>query len=446
MTIRIRRLGGALGRGNTARRLDGAATRTPAPSVARFRPLKAVRTLARVAPALIGCAIHRKRHAVPSPLIDSVHVVDMKGDIRMWGDRKTEAFQRSLAESARQAGLTYGIDAPVSVLAISGGGSNGAFAAGLLCGWTVHGTRPEFRVVSGVSVGAIVAPFAFLGSKYDDLLREMTFSATDNNAFRKKLPTAVLTGGSLADNDPLRHYLGRYVDGDLLRSIAAEHVKGRRLYVATTNLDACRPVYWDMGAIASSGSPRALRLFQEVILASTAAPVFYPPSYIEVEHEGKTYDEMHVDGGVTGQILLYGQALTTQEVVPDAPKRHATYYIIRNGRLSRDYEPVEPRIGSIALRSFNRLNQAQAVGDLWQAYATCWRDAMDFRLAAIPDDVPLRARGIFDAQTVGELFDRGYALAHDGYPWAAKPPGVYRFDLPPLAEPPDAHAGGNHDG
>jgi predicted patatin/cPLA2 family phospholipase len=447
MTKRIKMPASGFGSSDAARRLDGTATRIAGPSAARLLPLKqAARMLAHSAAALTGCSIPRKRHPVPGPLIDSVHVADMPGDIRMWGDRQTETFRRSLAESVRQGERTYGIDAPVDVLAISGGGSNGAFAAGLLSGWTVHGTRPVFRVVSGVSVGAVVAAFAFLGSEYDDLLREMALSATDDNAFRRKPLRAVLTGDSMADNEPLLRYLDRYIDGDLLRSVAAEHAKGRRLYIATTNLDASRPVIWDMGAIASSGSPRALRLFQEVIVASTAAPVFYPPSYIRVEHEGKAYDEVHVDGGVTGQILLYGQALTMGELIPDAPRPHTTYYIIRNGRFSRDYEPVEPRIRSLALRSFNRLNQAQAVGDLWQAYATCWRDAMDFRLAAIPDDVPLRARGIFDAQTVSELFDCGCALARVGYPWAAQPPGVYRFDPPPPAGPPDAHAGEDYHG
>jgi predicted patatin/cPLA2 family phospholipase len=403
-------------------------------------------TVALSVAVLTGCSIPRNRHPVPEAVIDSVQVVGMSGNVRMWGDRQTEVFQQSLAASVRQAELTYGVDEPVNVLAISGGGSNGAFAAGVLCGWTAHGSRPEFRVVSGVSVGAIVAPFAFLGSAYDGRLREMVSSATDDNVFRMRLPTAALTGDSMADNAPLARYLLRYIDDELLRVIAAEHAKGRRLYLATTNLDAGRPVIWDMGAIASSGSAHAPRLFREVIMASAAAPVFYPPSYIEVEYERRRYDEMHVDGGVTGQILLYGQALSTGEAVPHAARRHHTYYIIRNGKLSSDYEPVKPRIQSIGLKSVTRMIQAHAVGDLWQAYATCWRDAMDFRLAAIPDDVPLHASGVFDMRTLTELFDRGYALAQDGYPWTTKPPGVRQFEPPPAAGPPNTNSERGPDG
>ncbi|MFO0873641.1 MAG: patatin-like phospholipase family protein [Phycisphaerales bacterium] len=403
-----------------------------------WRPRATRAAVALLVAVASGCAIPTSRRPVPEPLIDSVHVVDLPGDVRSWGDRQTETFRQGLAASVQQAELTYGVETPVSVLAISGGGSDGAFAAGLLCGWTEHGTRPVFRVVSGVSVGAIVAPFAFLGSGYDDRLREMATCATKEHVFRMKLPTEILTGDSVADNAPLARFLSRYIDGDLLQAVAIEHAKGRRLYVATTNIDAGRPVIWDMGAIAASGSPRALRVFREVILASAAVPVFYPPSYIEVECDGQTYDEMHVDGGVTGQILLYGQALSTREVVPDGTRPHTTYYIIRNGRFASDYEPVKPSIEGVASRSVTRAIQAHGVGDLWQAYATCWRDAMDFRLAAIPDDMRLRTGDMFNAKTVAELFERGRSLAHDGYPWATMPPGVRRFDPPPLAQPHDA--------
>jgi hypothetical protein len=383
---------------------------------------------------LAGCVSPRTRYPVPESLIESVHVVDMPDNIRMWGDRPTETLRQSLADSVRQADLTFGADAPVDVLAISGGGSNGAFAAGLLCGWTAHGSRPEFRVVSGVSVGAIIATFAFLGSRYDEQLRELVDGATEDSAFRMRPSTALLLGDSMADNAPLCRYLSRFINDDIMWAVAAEHARGRRLYVATTDLDAGRPVIWDMGAIASSNSPEALQLYLKVIVASSAVPVFYPPSYIEVESGGETYDEMHVDGAVTGQILLYGQALSAREVVRNASHRRATYYIICNGKFSSDYDPVQPRIRSIGPRSVERMSQAHAVGDLWQAYATCWRDAMQFRLASIPDSVPLPAGSIFDARSAARLFEHGYAVARQGYPWASTPPGVCQFDPPTPAD------------
>jgi hypothetical protein len=292
----------------------------------------------------------------------------------------------------------------------------------VLCGWTEHGTRPVFRVVSGVSIGAIIAPFAFLGSGFDDRLQDMAKSATQENIYRLRwLPLE-----SLTDNVPLARFIGRYYNRDVLDAIAAEHTKGRRLFVATTNLDANRPVIWDMGAIASSGSPEALRLFQRIIVASAASPVIFPPTYIRVEHDGQSYDEMHVDGAVTAQIMLYGQALTAQEVRPDSisARQRGTYYVLLNRKIRGDCGPVEPSIRSIAIHSISRLMQDQGVGDLWQAYAACRRDGLDFRVAAIPDDEPLPAEPRIDTQIQTRLFDRGYAMGRDGYPWADQPPGL----------------------
>lgn len=378
-----------------------------------------------------GCATISRR-PVPEGLVDSVHVVDMPADIRSWGDRYSDAFHRSLSESIAQADRTYGHEEPPAVLSISSGGLNGAFAAGVLCGWTEHGTRPGFRVVTGVSIGAIIAPFAFLGSEYDDRLEEMARRATAENVYRARGLVEAALSDSLADNAPLARFVARYVDQDVFKAVAVEHAKGRRLFVATTNLDAKRPVIWDLGAIASSGAPGALRVFQQVIVASAAAPVLFPPTYVEVEHAGRRYDEMHVDGAVSAQIMLYGQSLTLEEALPNAnaPRPRPTHYIILNRPASSAWNPVEPTLRAIATHSVTRLMQDQGVGDLWQAYATCVRDGMEFRLAAIPDDEELPSAPGIDTATVARLFERGKALARAGYPWATEPPGLR---VPPQA-------------
>jgi hypothetical protein len=371
----------------------------------------------------------KRRHPVPEALIDSVHVPGMPRGIRMWGDQYSEALVGSLLEGLEQAERVYGEDQPTDVLAISGGGFNGAYGAGVLCGWTSQGSRPLFGMVSGVSIGAVIAPFAFLGSEFDDRLRDMTKAATRESTFRLRSLAETLTGDSLADNAPSARFIGQYLDGDVVEAIAVEHTKGRRLLVATTNLDASRPVIWDLGAIASTRSSEALQLIRRVILASTALPIFFPPSYIDVECDGLTYDEMHVDGGVTGQVLLYGRTVTAYEVLRNRPRpAHITYYIIRNGKFSTHFESVRPTLRTIAQRSIKRLIQDQGVGDLWQAYAACQRDGMSFRLAAIPDDVRLPQERYFDPQVSVGLFDRGHARARDGYPWATEPPGLWRVD------------------
>ena len=376
--------------------------------------------------ALAGCAAPVHRHPVPKELLDAVRVQGMPADIRDWGDRPSTMLRKSLAEAyASNASAEHGADAPSDVLTISGGGSNGAYAAGLLCGWTASGKRPTFRVVTGVSVGALVAPLAFLGPGYDGRLKEITRAARDDAIYRKKGLLTALSGDSLADNAPLVAYVARFFDGPLLRDVAAEHAKGRRLFIATTNLDTKRPVIWDMGAIASSGSPRALAVFREVIVASTAVPVAFPPTYVKVEHDGdgRRFDEMHVDGGVTEQIILYGSWVAVADLPPlrDAA-RPPTYYVIRNGKLAADWRPVAPSIPAIANDALGRLIQAQAMGDLWQAYRSCQRDGLAFRLAWIPQDIVIPGDVGFDPYTIAVLFDRAYALARTGYPWADRPP------------------------
>src|SRR5260370_5399094 len=227
--------------------------------------------------------------------------------------------------------------APAGFLAISGGGDFGAFGAGLLIGWTEHGQRPEFKLVTGVSAGALIAPFAFLGPTYDDVLRTVCSSLGPRDVYHPRNLLAAFSSDAFADNSPLAAIIAKYVTRDLLVSVAREYAKGRLLLIGTTNLDSRQPVVWNMGEIASSTDPRALDLFRKLMLASTAIPGIFPPVMIDVEVDGKRYQEMHVDGGVMTQVFLSPPTLVHELNDPTGPyarKQHA--YVIRNGR-------VEPR-------------------------------------------------------------------------------------------------------
>ena len=319
----------------------------------------------------------------------------------------------------------------MDVLAISGGGASEAFAAGLLRGWSETGTRPTFRLVTGVSVGAIIAPFAFLGPAYDDQLRALATNVSDEKVYRPKPLLGVLSSDSATDTEPLVRFLRHYYNHDVLDAVAAEHAKGRRLYVGTTNLDSGRPVIWDLGAIAASGSPHALKLFQQVIFASASIPVVFQPAYISVEAQGKRYDEMHVDGGVTAQLILYGEAISLSDMkqhipdadLPESPK--PTVYIIRNAKLAPEHHVVRPKVLNIAGLAVTTLIKSQAVGDLFHLHAICQRDGLKFRLASIPNDLTLpRTTRAFDAKEIGTLYTCGYELGRAGYAWATEPPGL----------------------
>jgi predicted acylesterase/phospholipase RssA len=230
-----------------------------------------------------GCGVVRTRNPVPPEYMDEARVVGMP-DVRGYGDSPDDSMHRSAVESIRQElaaqpGKPAGVFATptVDILALSGGGADGAFGAGLLCGWTEHGDRPQFKFVTGISTGSLIAPFAFLGPEYDQRLKEVYTTISTKNIYRVRNLLKLLRSDSIADTWPLAELAAKSMDDDMLRAIAIEHQKGRRLFVGTTNLDAQRLTIWDMGAIASVGTPEAYKLFRQILLASASIPVMFPP-------------------------------------------------------------------------------------------------------------------------------------------------------------------------
>ncbi len=319
-----------------------------------------------------GCATIR--HPVPQDLVNKVRVENMD-DVRVLFGEHYTPMQENLLESIKQerpGDFPIGADGikAYPVLAISGGGANGAYGAGLLKGWSEEGSRPVFKVVTGVSTGAIIAPFAFLGKDYDDELEVFYTTMATKDIMSSKGPFSALLGNSLASNKPLAKRIAREVDEDLLAKIAAEHKCGRRLYVGTAHLDAQRFVIWDMGAIACKGDTD---LFRKVILASAAIPVIFPPSIFRVEANGGLYDEMHSDGGTMTQVfatykLLEGMETAARHLGIDPLKVKAKLYIIRNGYMSPKYKSVKNDLGSVAQRSFDTIVFFFYVCDLSDLY------------------------------------------------------------------------------
>jgi predicted acylesterase/phospholipase RssA len=221
----------------------------------------------------------------------------------------------------------------------------------------------------------------------------------------------------------LAKIVAHYVDEPFLEEVAAEHRKGRRLWIGTTNLDAERPVIWDMGRIATSGRPEALQLFRTVLLASAAIPAVFPPGFIKVAANGSEYEEMHVDGGATREVFL----VPTQFMASQAdrslgfnPIRRA--YIIRNGHVAPEYKVVKARTLSIAGRAVSSLIKSQGVGDLYELYLFSKRNGIDYNLAYIPADFHDTSTQAFDPVYMTKLFDLGYQMAAAGYPWQKTPP------------------------
>ena len=317
---------------------------------------------------------------------------------------------------------------PANLLAVSGGGDKGAFGAGLLNGWTAAGTRPEFKAVTGVSTGALIAPFAFLGPEYDPVLKDVYTSISPDDVLSPRNIIAAIENDGLADNAPLWNLIAEHVGEALLARIAEEHNKGRILLVATTDLDARQPVVWNMGNIAASGAPNALELFRQILLASAAIPGAFPPTMFRVEVNGREYQEMHVDGGASAQVFMYPprlrEAMTTDLGVAPA-NRAGTVYIIRNASMTATWDPVERRTINIAGRAIDSLIHTQGLGDLYRIYATTERDGMDFNLAYIDSGFvfPNKTEQ-FQTEFMVALYDYAFAQGRAGFPWQKVPPGL----------------------
>lgn len=312
-----------------------------------------------------------------------------------------------------------------TILVLSGGGSYGAYSAGVLCGWSQSGTRPDFDVVTGVSTGAIVAALAFLGPQYDSELRRVYTTLDNDDIFRIKKSLRALLSEGLADSAPLGREILRVATPELLAKVAAEHARGRRLYVGTTDLDARRQVVWDMGAIASQGTPQSRDLFVRVMLASAAIPGFFPPVHIPVTIDGAVYEERHVDGGVSTALFFQPPYVPAECDPADRSLVGSDLYVIVAGKLYADADPVTLRAPSIAASSISTLIYAQTRSNLNELYATAAVAGMNYYLTAIPQEYSApESSTTFDPVMMSRMFDEGVRQVACGTAWRSDPPGL----------------------
>lgn len=373
---------------------------------------------------LAACAHVPERNPLPGEGMMEASVLGIPR-VRMWGDEPPlwvhEWMERSDAETRARFSGVYG--KPHTYLAISGGGSDGAFAAGLLLGWTASGNRPEFTVVTGISAGALVAPFAFLGSEYDEVLKRVSYELEEEDVYKKRRLLKAIRTDAFASTEPLQALIAQYVDEEVMERIAEEHRKGRVLNIGTANLDSNRPVIWRLGAIANSGHPKSLELIRSILLASASIPGAFPPVLIPVEYDGEMYDELHVDGGAASQVFLYPIGLDLEEVERRLKvKGRSKVYVIRNSRLAPKYEQVENKLIPIAGRSIASIVRTQGIGDLYRIYLETCRDGLDFHLAYIPESFDEDPEGDFDPSYMTKLFNMAYEAGKSGYPWDRMPP------------------------
>jgi predicted acylesterase/phospholipase RssA len=378
---------------------------------------------------LPGCALPERSPAVPSSRTGQATVLGIPNE-RFFPaldiDPLEAEFIAALERQRRARGLKTLADMPqLQLLAISGGGENGAFGAGLLSGWSTQGTRPAFDLVTGISTGALTAPFAFLGPDYDAQLRAVYTETAPHEIMLRRSITAALFNDAMADNEPLFRTISRFVDDRMLAGIAAAYDSGRLLLIASTNIDAQVPVIWNIGAIAKSGHPKAADTIRRILLASAAIPGAFPPSMIDVTMDGRSYQEMHVDGGAIAQTFLYPSALTrnrAQRRRTGQPVVDARVFVIRNGRLDPEWAAVERRTLGIAGRAIATMIAIAGYNDVIRIYGITQRDGIDYNLAFMGSDFNQVLPSPFDSAYMRALYNYGYQRALHGYDWAKRPP------------------------
>lgn len=373
--------------------------------------------------------------------------------VRAWGNIKNDVFQKSMMDSFDEEIKSGEFSKEINALALSGGGDDGAYGAGFLCGLHVRNKLPKFKLVTGVSTGAMIAPYAFIGDEECFMILSNSYTGvTPKSIFRFKSPFKMFRTDSIADTKPLKKLLNAYVTEKMVEKIAREHLKGRRLYIQTTSLDAQRPVIWDIGAIATNAVYKstlsrtnmdyAIELIKEIMLASASIPVFFPPVYIPMQFYTNglsassepfpvMFPEMHVDGGVASQVFVTGGILDLKEIKNRIQKdgRILNVYVIRNGKLGPDPKIVSPSLTKIAIRSSSTITKYDAAADIFRISTIVKTLGGNFYLQFIPESFPTKSKKMFDNQYMRSLFDFGFQQAQAENPWLNSLPEEFHYGL-----------------
>jgi predicted patatin/cPLA2 family phospholipase len=369
-----------------------------------------------------GCATMMPRTAAPIPVNASV-IVEGYSSIRARADVVNNDVEQAVAQQYQQILTRHGKNSTqarsVDFLAISGGGADGAFAAGFLNGWSQSGTRPQFEVVTGVSTGALVAPFAFLGKDYDRQLKKIFTQLTDADVYVSKGVFGVI-GESILDPAPLRNLIEGVLTDPFLDALAVEYGLGRLLLVQTVDVERQVPYIWNLTKIAATAKSDRRRLITDILLASSAIPGAFPPVRINVVVDGQQIEELHVDGGLAAQVFFApaGLDLRQHETKHFGGPRKQRLYLIRNGKLTPETLPTQPKTLELAKRAISTLIKYQSIEDIYRIQNSFGRTGLECHVASIPPSFSAPLNSEFDQDYMRALYKTGYAVGLGSSRWA----------------------------
>lgn len=371
---------------------------------------------------LAGCSTVPEHHGVPESLAMQVKPIGVD-NTRTWGNdtRVSYEFLETFIDNYMSR-KTHSDS--LEILALSGGGANGAFGAGILSAWTEKGTRPEFDLVTGVSTGAILAVFAFLGTEYDYHIVDFYTNSSDDDLFKAKDFLAAFRSMSMLNVSPYEKLVRDTIDTELLSVVAEGYRHGRLLLIGTTHLESQRLSVWNMGAIAAQNTAASEKLFEDIILASTAIPGAMPAVQIEVEHGDTSYQELHVDGGVARQVFLLPDTVSASSLEKGVLAKKRQLYVIRNGEFSPSWQEVTPSLVAISSRSLNTIIKYQGRSDVMRIYNQANQANIEFNFAHIDNDFKEvnETKEQFNPEHMQKLFQYGFEKMSQDALWVDRPP------------------------
>ncbi len=313
-----------------------------------------------------------------------------------------------------------------NVLVLSGGGQYAAYNAGLLVGWSEQGTRPQFDVITGISSGAIVAVYTFMGKKCDPQLQHFFTTTSNKDIFQYRPIRELIRSGALANPERLEKMITREISDEYIDALRQEHAAGRRMYIGTMNVATRRIVIWDLGAIACSSRPDANIIIRKVLLAAGSIPGLLPAVKLDVVIDGKHYIEEHCDGGAASQIFLRpGPGMERPQGVKTDWLKGSNLYALAAGKLYADPLKDNPGFLKRVTGTISAALYALFRAEMMNIYTYCQTSGMKFHMISIPQDFQSPANSMtFEPEEMQKMFALGYSEAIREIRWRKTPPGT----------------------
>ncbi len=313
----------------------------------------------------------------------------------------------------------------LNILALSGGGANGAFGAGILIGLEESGQLKDYSIVTGISAGALMAPFVFIGGDAFSKMKEVMLNINDKSVLGKKNFLNTVFKDAFTDGEHLYQFIAEAFPEPMIEQIATQHRSGKRLFIGTTHFDSGELVIWNVGAIANSDMPNKSELIYKVLAASASIPGVFPPQFINVEHEGVIFEELHVDGGLATQVFFNPSNFDYQQISDSLGLETSPQLdIIRNGSLKAPYHSLRDKGLDLVAKSVSSLTLAQTRGDLYRMKYICEINNIDMQFTYMEQDFSYakRTKDMFDEHYLLTIYKYGYHKATRGKPWVTELP------------------------